>query len=115
MTIYQGTKVPPHRYLDYTNIGIYTIQIASTVISTSYTIMSTFIKKKFLHFCKLTYFASWPGTFTSCLAFHVVSLDLRDRDICFPGFPGFPKIVSGFPRIIFREKKFRLEIREQKI
>jgi hypothetical protein len=29
MTIYQGTKVPPHRYLDYTNIGIYTIQIAS--------------------------------------------------------------------------------------
>jgi hypothetical protein len=27
--MYQGTKVPPHRYLDYTNIGIYTIQIAS--------------------------------------------------------------------------------------
>ncbi len=29
MTMYQGTKVPPHRYLDYTNIGIYTILIAS--------------------------------------------------------------------------------------
>ncbi len=23
MTIYQGTKVPPHRYLQYTNIDIY--------------------------------------------------------------------------------------------
>ena len=30
ITMYQGTKVPPHRYLDYTNIGIYTIHIASS-------------------------------------------------------------------------------------
>jgi hypothetical protein len=29
ITMYQGTKVPPHRYLDYTNIDIYTIHIAS--------------------------------------------------------------------------------------
>jgi hypothetical protein len=29
MTIYQGTKVPLHRYLDYTNIDIYEIHIAS--------------------------------------------------------------------------------------
>ncbi len=29
MTIYQGTKVPPHRYLQYTNIDLYTIHIAS--------------------------------------------------------------------------------------
>ncbi len=28
-TIYQGTKVPPHRYLQYTNIDLYTIHIAS--------------------------------------------------------------------------------------
>jgi hypothetical protein len=27
--MYQGTKVPPHRYLQYTNIDLYTIHIAS--------------------------------------------------------------------------------------
>ena len=32
MTIYQRTKVPPHRYLEYTNIDIYTIQIASNCV-----------------------------------------------------------------------------------
>ncbi len=29
MTIYQGTKVPPHRYLQYMNIDLYEIHIAS--------------------------------------------------------------------------------------
>jgi hypothetical protein len=38
MTIYQGTKVPPHSYLEYTNIDIYTIQIASNMLALSDTI-----------------------------------------------------------------------------
>jgi hypothetical protein len=33
MTMYQGTKVPPHRYLEYTNIDIYTIHIASNDVN----------------------------------------------------------------------------------
>ena len=30
--MYQGIKVPPHRYLQYTNIDLYTIHIASIII-----------------------------------------------------------------------------------
>jgi hypothetical protein len=29
-----------------------------------------------------------------------------EREICFPGFPGFPKIVSGFSENNFSRKKF---------
>jgi len=35
ITMYQGTKVPPHRYLDYTNTDIYTIHIASSYKTSS--------------------------------------------------------------------------------
>ncbi len=76
-----------------------------TVISTSCTIMSTFIKKKFIHICKLTYFASWPGTFTSCLLFQVVSLELRERDM-FSRFSRFSENSLRFSENNFSRKKF---------
>ncbi len=38
--MYQGTKVPPHRYLDYTSIDIYTIHIASLQLGVAPRILS---------------------------------------------------------------------------
>ncbi len=43
MTIFQGTKVPSHSYLEYTNIDLYEIHIASNILG--------FKKKIFKHNC----------------------------------------------------------------